>query len=159
MCIVIVPLTQGKHAVIDVANWDKIRPYKWHVLKQKSKWYAATKSWSDGRILMHHLILPPVERKLIDHKDGNGCNNLVENLRHATNAENIRNRMLGTNNTSGYKGVNLDKRRGKWRATIKKDYKEIWIGYFHTPQAAALAYNEKATELFGEFARLNEVNN
>ncbi len=32
-----------------------------------------------------------------------------------------------------------------------------WLGYFATKTAAALAYNERARELFGEFAYLNCV--
>lgn len=35
--------------------------------------------------------------------------------------------------------------------------KMIYIGRYFSEEEAALAYNRKATELWGEFARINEV--
>jgi len=48
-------------------------------------------------------------------------------------------------------------RKDSWTSRITKDGKEIHIGCFTTPEDAALAYNKKAKELFGEFATLNVV--
>lgn len=41
----------------------------------------------------------------IDHEDGNGTNNVISNLRPVTQAVNMRNRKMGSNNTSGITGV------------------------------------------------------
>ena len=38
-----------------------------------------------------------------------------------------------------------------------KDRKAIHLGYFHDEKEAAKAYKDKAIELFGEFACLNDV--
>ena len=66
-----------------------------------------------------------------------------------------------TRTHSIYKGVsymdNSQKRVKRWLAYIDKDKKRKYLGYFHTQEEAALAYNQAAVENFGEFARLNEI--
>lgn len=59
-----------------------------------------------------------------------------ENTRWATWSEQINNRRKRKDNTSGYTGVSLDKRTGKWRARIKIKGKERQIGVFGTPEEA-----------------------
>jgi hypothetical protein len=49
-------------------------------------------------------------------------------------------------NASGFRGVSLYKRTGKWRATISIDHKQRTLGYFHTPEAASAAYQAAAEE-------------
>jgi hypothetical protein len=56
-----------------------------------------------------------------------------------------------------YKGVHWKKDKQKWAAEIKKNYRKHRLGYFDIEEDAACAYNEAALELFGEFARLNEL--
>ena len=48
--------------------------------------------------------------------------------------------------------------RNKWRARITINGKTMHLGLFASAIEAARAYNEKAKELFGDFANLNEVN-
>lgn len=57
---------------------------------------------------------------------------------------------------SKYKGVGIGK-GGKWRSRIFFDGKEINLGVFSSEKAAALAYNEKSIELFGEYAFTNKI--
>ena len=61
------------------------------------------------------------------------------------------------NNTSGYTGVGWRKSAKRWIAYITVDQKFIFLGYYDTPEEAALAYNRAATKYRGEFAVLNEV--
>ena len=62
---------------------------------------------------------------------------------------------LSKNNTSGYRGVS---RRGRrWLSRIIYNRQHFSLGCFNTKEEAALAYNEKAKELFGEFAVLNKI--
>ena len=58
-------------------------------------------------------------------------------------------------NKSGFRGVHFHKHNKRWRAQIGYNYKLITIGYYDTPEEAARAYDAKAKELRGEFARLN----
>ena len=90
----------------------------------------------------------------IDHIDGNKSNNKISNLRQANKSQNGCNRVAPKHNTSGYKGVCLDKRRNKWRANIRLSGKQVWLGYYDTPEKAYLAYCEGAKTHYGEFARL-----
>ena len=59
--------------------------------------------------------------------------------------------------SSQFKGVHWAMPHKKWRARIKKDKKELSLGYFHSEIAAALVYNKAARELFGENAYLNPI--
>ena len=79
--------------------------------------------------------------------------NRRSNLRVATTQENCRNQCKPKHNTSGYKGVVF--LRGKWQAQVKHNRKNVYVGLFNTALEAARAYDEKAKELFGEFAQLN----
>jgi hypothetical protein len=90
----------------------------------------------------------------IDHADLDGLNNRIGNLREATRAENGCNRGINSNNKSGYKGVSWSKQRGKWQARIMLDYRTKFLGLFDTAESAHAAYVAAATELHGEFARV-----
>ena len=92
-------------------------------------------------------------RPLIDHRDGNSTNNRWRNLRRATPSQNSANARRRRQNASGYKGVSLDKRSGRCRTRIGKNGRRIYLGTFHTPEAAHAAYVAAARKLFGEFAR------
>jgi hypothetical protein len=64
----------------------------------------------------------------VDHINGNKADNRWSNLRPATNTVNGRNMKKARNNTSGVTGVFLD--RGKWRAQIKIDGKNLQLGSY-----------------------------
>lgn len=90
---------------------------------------------------------------VIDHINGNGLDNRIENLRAATRAENNRNSRVKSNNTTGYKGVCFDRREGRFVASIARDGKQFNLGYFETPEDAHAAYCIAAERLHGKFAR------
>ena len=88
----------------------------------------------------------------IDHIDGDKLNNLIANLRLATNSQNGANRGAPADNTSGYKGVSRAKQR--WRAVISVKGRYRHLGTFGTAEEAYAAYCKAARELHGEFARV-----
>lgn len=113
--------------------------------------------------LLHHFLMRPLIAK-VDHRDGDGLNNQRANLRHATQQQNSFNQCKRRGASSRYKGVTkiglihgLYQAKKKWLARIRHNNKLIVLGYFRTQKEAAIAYNERAAELFGEFARINEV--
>lgn len=89
----------------------------------------------------------------VDHKNGNGLDNRKCNLRIATSSQNKANTKIRRDNTSGFKGVIWHKASNKWMARVADKY----LGLFRSKYEAAKAYNQKAKEMFGEFARLNEI--
>jgi len=93
----------------------------------------------------------------VDHKDGNGLNNLRSNLRVATVGQNASNRDMNHYNKSGYKGVSWCTSRNKWRAYISYKDKTINLGSFNLAVSAAIKYNEFAKFYFGQFAWLNII--
>lgn len=68
----------------------------------------------------------------IDHKDGNGTNNRINNLRIVSHQDNQRNRRLQINNSSGYNGVSFHKSSKKWEAQIKINGKSKYLGCFYS---------------------------
>jgi hypothetical protein len=71
----------------------------------------------------------------------------------ATHVENLRNRGKQRNNTSGYKGVTLYRKR--WLVQIWYGGKKINLGSFRDPVEAAKVYDQAAREYFGVFAVTN----
>jgi hypothetical protein len=96
--------------------------------------------------------------KWIDHIDGDGTNNRLSNLRLATPGQNSHNMKKGRTITSSkYKGVQRrsDVVTKPWRAYINLQGKRTDLGYHATEEEAALAYDTKAREVFGVYAKLN----
>ena len=91
----------------------------------------------------------------MDHQNRNRADNTRANLWVCTPKENGRNRGKRQVASSRFRGVNYDKRLGKWRAEIWFKGTHMHIGHFTDEIEAARAYDRKAVELFGEFARLN----
>jgi len=91
--------------------------------------------------------------KNIEHKDLYGENNHVTNIREANQSQNMANIGVTARSRSGVKGVFWDKVRNKWGAYIGHNYKTYNLGRYDSVAEAKAAYDKKAKELFGEFAR------
>jgi len=114
----------------------------------------------NGKHYLEHRIIYLYHRgylpEILDHKDGNPTNNNIENLRSVTYNQNNQN-TIQKGGTSKFKGISWFKRDNKWRATIMCNYRNIHLGLFDNEQDAARAYNCVALNLFGEFARINKI--
>lgn len=88
---------------------------------------------------------------VLDHINGNGFDNRIENLRSATTAENRQNISLPKNNKSGFIGVSWTESTGKWMASIMVDGKRHFLGNFDDAKAASEAY-AKAKERLHTFS-------
>ena len=148
-----IPLTQGKVAIVDAADYQWLSMYKWHAAKYQNGFYAGTRS-KYRHISMHRLIMNAPPDKLVDHKDHNGLNNCRSNLRLCSVADNSHNRRP-SNKTSRYKGVYWSKTAKIWKAVIRFKGKNQYLGKFDNEIEAAKAYDKEARQLFKEFAYLN----
>jgi len=157
----VIPLTQGKQAVVDDEDFDLLMGMgRWCAMKLGGKFYAYKGKWlpSEHRtrhIAMHRLLCGLVwgDPRVVDHINGDGLDNRRANLRVCSRAQNQANG-VGRTRTSRFKGVSLDMRSGKWLAQCKRNK---WLGRFSTEHEAAIAYNRAALFEFGEFARLNSL--
>ena len=79
----LIPLTQGKFAVVDEVDYFYVSQFKWHAAKNGRYWYARRSLTESGRprqIYMHDAILSPSEGMECHHRDRNGLNNCRDNL-------------------------------------------------------------------------------
>lgn len=83
----------------------------------------------------------------IDHVDQDKLNNRIENLREVSKSCNLRNTGNSRANTSGVKGVQWNKNKGKWDAKITIDGKQRQIGTFSDFVAAVVARWKKEVDL------------
>jgi hypothetical protein len=153
-----IPLTQGKVAIVDDEDYEELNKYKWHADDSTGLWYAKRNVGIEGKrttIKMHRQLMGFPEGKEIDHINHDGLDNRRENLRVCTHGQNQRNHLRRKDNTSGLIGVSWHTIAKKWRAYIQKDKTLIHIGYFNDKTEAGHAFDNKAIELFGEFAALN----
>lgn len=154
--IVEIPLSQGKVAIIDAADYELVMTRRWHACHVNRKhWYAYTSLGAGGRLGMHQLLIQPAPGMWVDHKNGDGLDNRRSNLRETTPSGNNRNCRMQRNNSSGYKGVRKGHRPGYWRAIIYVDGRTIHLGGFTNLIEAARAYDAAARRYYGEFAKLN----
>ena len=149
-----IPLTQDKFAIVDDEDFEELNRYKWHAHKNRENFYAV-RFCKGKRVSMHRVILNAPDDLQCDHMNHNGLDNRKCNLRLCTVAQNNHNRRPRKNATSKYKGVSFDTYKKKWEAAIRIKSLRIHIGRFNYEQDAAIAYDFKAAELFGEFAFLN----
>lgn len=104
--------------------------------------------WPEHRLIWR--LLTGDEPQEIDHRNSDGLNNKIGNLRDATKTQNARNQR-GWRARALPKGVHKPK-HGRLVAQITTDRRLIYLGRFDTPEEAHAAYCEAARRLHGEFA-------
>jgi hypothetical protein len=109
----------------------------------------------DGLRFLEHRLIAQMHgldtSSEIDHIDGDGLNNRIENLRAATHSENMRN-TTGWAKKQSRVGVH-QKPNGRWTAYIRRDGKHCHLGTFASQPEAVTAREAAEREVYGEFAR------
>jgi hypothetical protein len=150
---VTIALNNGMVAVVSKSDLHLVdNGKKWTAWNaSKNRWYAVQQLKVSGvwkRVMMHRVVMGFPDNKLdIDHIDRNGLNNTRENLRVCTRSQNNHNAPKPINNTSGYRGVTWDKRKGRWLAQIGTQVGHKFLGYFDTAEKASVAYEDRRKEL------------
>jgi hypothetical protein len=159
----LVPLSirrfNGVFAAVDAEDEDIVAPHNWHLCSGHYAARVRLRSEEPGPriILMHRELLGFPEGFEVDHADSDGLNNRRCNIRIATRGQNTANSSPRRKNTSGYRGVARVTGSKTWLARITTGGRSYHLGTFATPQEAAIAYDEAATEIYGAFARLNNA--
>ena len=140
--------------LIDINDIEKIKNFKWTLLKNQNGDNYCRCNENHNCILLHRLLMNVHDRnKFVDHINGNSFDNRKCNLRIVTNQQNqfnSHNKGSGNNNR---KGVSYRKDRNKWRAYITINRKQITLGLFETEQEAIDARIKAEEEYFGEYKR------
>ena len=150
----------GLDILVDNEDYEALIKNMWCKLGPVYAGYRVSSNGICKRVWMHRFIWESHNGNIpkgyeIDHVDGNPLNNRLENLRLATRTQNNINSCKRKNCSCKYKGVSWNKYHKKWEAYINIDKKRIKLGYFTSQYKAARAYDEKAVEVYGEFARVN----
>lgn len=151
----------NKFAIVDSCLLPSLQIHKWNLNNLGYCYRVNHSSKHQQMIYLHREVMALLgnvpKQALVDHVNHDRLDNRAINLRLASKSENMCNRGATAGSKSGYKGVYEHKASRKWRAYIKKDYKQKYLGVFDTKEEAALAYNRAALELHGQFAYLNPV--
>lgn len=116
---------------------------------------AVCDRWKDSFQNFYNDVINGYHEHLqLDRIDNDG-NYEPDNVRWVTPQQNQMNKRSYKNSSSNYKGVGWKKSSQKWSAYIRCNGVQKHLGYFDNEIDAAKAYNEKAIELFGEYANLN----
>lgn len=156
--VVVIPLTMGKTAFVDVADFNVVKDFTWTCAKRGDLFYGYRQQWLGGgamrSIMLHRAVLNPESGVFVDHIDRDGLNNRRSNLRLCTHTENMRNRKRHKNNKSGYKGVKQTA-SGRFEAGIRVDKKYHYLGLFDNPKDAHDAYVDASGKLHLDFGRVS----
>ena len=155
-----IPLTQGKFALVDDEDYERLVVDRWFAHKDGRNFYACRngrdeESGKRTYMLMHRQILSVPHGIETDHISGDGLDNRKSNLRKCSKTQNVHNATIRLDNSSGYKGVSRATKSKKWQAQIRVDGKLIHLGLFTCLIKAAKIYDTAARKYFGEFARTN----
>ena len=167
-----IDLTQGKKAIVDDEDYEKLSKFKWHAQKHNrqggASWYAV-RHYRDKKIknkhgqskitiqAMHRVIMNAPKGKNIDHINGNPLDNRKKNLRICTHQQNLWNSRYNKTPDHPYKGVLKFHSKGHpgWQVFIGYNGQTIRLGWFKSAIVAAKTYDKLAKALFGDFACLN----
>lgn len=150
------PKFPNTFALVDDEDYEWLNKWKWSAMRcKKSRTLYAVRGTTNEFFYMHRSILGLTDKTKIDHRDGNGLNNQKNNIRTCTHKQNMRNSRARHGTSSGYKGVMWRKDTNKWTASITYNGQVIRLGCYTCLMKAVRAYDSKAKELFGEFARTN----
>lgn len=149
----IIGLANGKgQVIIDSEDVEKIKKYRWFVMKPGYIQYAIAHGKDRKTIYMHRVIMGNPKKMQIDHINGNGLDNRKQNLRNVSASLNQHNRLRARKDSTtkliGAMKWKKEKHRLKpFYSAINLNGKSIYLGSFKTAQEAHKIYIEKKRTL------------
>lgn len=159
------PLRNSELSVkVDDDVYDILSKYTWSLnyngyayCNDKVKLHTLYKTRRMHRIIYQMKFGHIARTDEIDHIDVDSLNNQLSNLRKVDRKNNSKNRRGNRGSYSRFKGVYWDSRGEKFIAEISLDGKKHYLGSSNDEIVCAKKYNDKAKELFGDYAYLNKI--
>ena len=157
--LVFIKLTQGKWTIINEIDYDKVKQFKWHtsVPKGGKTYYARTIPPGAGKrrisIKLHQILRPCARYFEVDHKNRNGLDNRISNLRVVTHAENMLNKSLRLDNPTGHTGISWDKLHNRWHAGLCLQGQAKHLGFFTCFKKALASRKAAEIKYFGSVSK------
>ena len=128
----------GRAFMIDKDDYDKVKKFRWYLNTQN--YPEAVKN---GKLYRVHRYVMGLDEKftydrVVDHINRNTLDNRKCNLRIVSQAENVHNSAMKSNNTSGVTGAFWSPELGAWRAYRTVNGKKYKIGSYTTIDEAAV---------------------
>jgi hypothetical protein len=144
--------------LIDTEDLEKLLIFgiSWHLKKSSTRCYVNNSQKKPRAI--HRLLFGELEEgHQIDHINGDTLDNRKSNLRSVLPHENQQNKVKSyRNNTSGVRGVGLNKKTGKYYATVTIKGKRHNLGYFDKIEDAEKAVKYARSQLMPFSADANQ---
>jgi len=109
----------------DIQDLNLVKEHNWYLDFDK---YVITRI--QGKNVKLHKLIMDSPNSIIHHLNKCEWDNRRCNLKYVTNIENALTAKLSKHNNSGAKGVDWQKQSQKWRARIKINKQEIYLGSF-----------------------------
>jgi len=154
--ITVISKNGAEHTIIlDDGDFEQLSKMRWTIGKGYAFRMIAITKWTSVRKELVDYILPPIAGMERDHINGNKLDNRRSNLRYCTHSQNMYNRKTKRGKHNLYIGVRKSTTQGKWIASVAVGRHQKYIGTYSTEVEAAKARDYVASQLHGEFAKLN----
>lgn len=131
--------------LIDTEDLERVIAKKWRF------WKGQYFTGNFKPITIYRFLMNPKENEVIDHINGNVWDNRKSNLRLTTQQNNLINKAIQNNNTSGIAGVSWDKTRGKWAVEIRFNGQRVHLSRWDNFEDAVYVRYIAELKLFKEF--------
>lgn len=148
-----IDLPNGMTTIVDDDDYESLSKIKWHFHPSKHGHSGyATHYNGNGKLLwMHRIVNKTPDGMETDHINRNKLDNRKCNLRTVTSSANRQNKIY--KNELDLRGVKKD--WNAYVARIRIGGVLVTIGRYKTSLEAALAFDKKAREIYGEHAEVN----
>jgi hypothetical protein len=136
-----------------IRNKTNGRILKGHIRRGYRQVKLHKKNWDLHRLIALHFIDNPNNYPFVDHYNGITTDNSIKNLRWVTPQQNIMNRGIQSNNTSGFIGVTFHKANKTYTAQITVNKQQRFLGQFATAELASEARKKYRIDNNLEFFR------
>lgn len=138
---------ETRSTLFDIETMPKVMSKKWYLDKNG---YAVARGERRGTsIRMHRFLTDAKKGQEIDHINRDKLDNRLSNLRFVTHQENCLNRALGK--------PHRDKQRNLWKARVKINQREVFLGRYKTYEEAEIVLKEAHIKYFGAMQEISNL--